>query len=151
MVITKIVFIVTRKNNDDTFWIFELSYVGNHLSGVMCGVWCFHYRHHHRWNLTLIIIAYDYLKYNYNHLIPMNAMSSCHNVFVIYERSSTIESSSVGKHSHPRVLVHVCGYTTNDSVLSAQSSTSLSAQFKKKTMVLIIIVTIIIWQLFDFS
>lgn len=55
---------------------------------------------------------------------PVYAMGGCHDVFVIDNRRAAVEFALVREHGHPRVLMHVRGGATDDSVFLTQSSAS---------------------------
>lgn len=54
-------------------------------------------------------------------------MSCCHDVFMINDSGTAIEFALVREHGHPRVLVYICGRTSDNSVFFPQSSASLNA------------------------
>jgi len=63
-------------------------------------------------------------------------MGGCHDVFVIDNRRAAVEFALVREHGHPRVLMHVRGGATDDSVFLTQSPASLNKNkniYKMKT------------------
>lgn len=61
--------------------------------------------------------------------LPVHAMCSRHDVFVIDDRRAAVEFALVREHGHPRVLVQVRGDAANDSVLLAQRSASFNNNY----------------------